>query len=287
MSQKLNYIDNEGVAVTLVADGKAYTIAAFHGNYKGIMDALLAEDWDRAKELADIATAVKSYVSAATKDVEIRGNAVYYKGEALGGAVVDKILRFMNEGKPTGPLVAFVERLMANPSFGSRERLYAFLAAGELPITSEGFILAYKAVKSDYFSKTAGKEPVEVSTDGGKTWETFTGHIPNNVGNIVKVDRSRVDDNPNNHCSYGLHAGQLAYVRSFGSGADKKVIVQIDPADVVSVPTDCGGQKLRTAKYTVISDFQGEFKTALADTDNLYGNDDDYESEEDGEYLDF
>ncbi len=67
----------------------------------------------------------------------------------------------------------------------------------------------------------------------------------------------------------------------------KKVIVQIDPADVVSVPTDCGGQKLRTAKYTVLSDFQGEFKTALADTENLYGDADDYESEEDYDELDF
>jgi hypothetical protein len=189
----------------------------------------------------------------------------------------------LDENKPTAPLIKFVERLMANPSFNSRQRLYEFLEAGHVPITANGTFLAYKAVKNNYLSKTSGSEKVEVSTDGGKTWKEYIGHIPNNVGNIVRVDRSKVDDNPNNHCSYGLHCGILEYVNGFAYGDDKKVIVEVDPADVVSVPNDCSCQKLRTAQYTVITDFKGEFTTALADADNPY--DEDYDEDwRDDEY---
>lgn len=276
--QEINFIDT-GSAVTLIADGKAFTIAASHQNYQGILDALKAKDWANARKLADLATAVRSYVSSASADVEVKNGGVYFKGEKLGGAVVSKILRFLDEGKPTEPLIKFVERLMANPSFNSRQRLYEFLEAGHVPITERGTFLAYKAVQSDYKSKTAGVEDVEVSTDGGKTWKVYKGNIPNNVGNIVKVDRSKVDDNPDNHCSRGLHLGMLSYVNSFAYGSDKKIIVEVDPADVVSVPNDCGCQKLRAARYVVITDFKGEFTTALANADNPY-SDDDYSNDE-------
>ena len=34
------------------------------------------------------------------------------------------------------------------------------------------------------------------------------------------------------------------------------MVVEIDPADVVSVPNDCDCQKLRTAKYKVVGHYE-------------------------------
>jgi hypothetical protein len=57
------------------------------------------------------------------------------------------------------------------------------------------------------------------------------------------------------------------------------MIVEVDPSDVVSVPHDCQNQKLRTAKYKVV----GEFEKPLAnDYSSQYNNDED-ESDDDDE----
>jgi hypothetical protein len=53
------------------------------------------------------------------------------------------------------------------------------------------------------------------------------------------------------------------------------MIVEINPADVVSIPTDCQFQKLRTSKYKVV----GEYEIDL--TDPLYASR--FETDQDGD----
>jgi hypothetical protein len=65
------------------------------------------------------------------------------------------------------------------------------------------------------------------------------------------------------------------------------VIVEVDPADVVSVPHDCNNQKLRTAKYAVIAeferpldnDFSDEYNTTVEDEDEDDRTDEDIQEE--------
>ena len=45
--------------------------------------------------------------------------------------------------------------------------------------------------------------------------------------------------------------------KQYGNGGHL-MVVEIDPRDVVSVPLDCDQQKLRTAKYKVVSHFRKE-----------------------------
>ena len=44
---------------------------------------------------------------------------------------------------------------------------------------------------------------------------------------------------------------------------DNIVIVKINPEDVVSVPSDCNCEKLRTCKYEVVGLYQGELPKPL------------------------
>jgi hypothetical protein len=70
------------------------------------------------------------------------------------------------------------------------------------------------------------------------------------------MPRNKVDDNKEVGCSYGFHAGTLEYASDFASDFDKLVLVEIDPADVVSIPTDCNFQKLRTCRYKVVAEYE-------------------------------
>lgn len=116
---------------------------------------------------------------------------VTYNGETLGGVVVDKIVEFMDQGLPVESLAKFLVRLMANPSFNSRQQLYSFLQVLQAPITCEGTFLAYKGVRADYK-------------------DCHTGTIDNSPGAVPpRMDRKNVDDNPKNHCSKGS-CGPLA-----------------------------------------------------------------------------
>ena len=78
---------------------------------------------------------------------------------------------------------------------------------------------------------------------------THIGHIPNPPGAVVEMPRTQVSDDRHNGCTTGLHVGTWDYASAFGP---KTLIVSVNPRDVVSVPKDCGYQKLRTCRYTVL-----------------------------------
>ena len=60
------------------------------------------------------------------------------------------------------------------------------------------------------------------------------------------------------------------------------MVVEIDPADVVSVPLDCDQQKLRTSKYKVVSLFEKKLEEPMCDEYGDYEDWDD-DSEDDSE----
>jgi hypothetical protein len=207
---------------------------------------------------------------------------VKFDGDEVHGSISKRILEFMKNGLPFEPLVQFLHNVMENPSMQSQRELYDFLEHENLPITEDGYFLAYKAVRSDFKDK-------------------YRGVFDNSVGQVCEMVRAKVDDNREAGCSQGLHAGALSYVASYGSvdSGDKIVIVKINPKDVVSVPKDCDCQKLRTCRYEVVGLYEGELKRPMYQaTENSYNPystwlskyddyDPDYEDDdEDEEYYD-
>ncbi len=246
--------------LTLVLNNKSYQVLPDHINYKMILEALPTATSDELLEIVDIEKAVASFSDGL---VEIKNGQVTYEGEAVHGSISKRILEFMSKGLPFQPLVTFLQNLMENPSMQSQKELYDFLEHESLPITEDGHFLAYKAVRSDYMDK-------------------YRGTFDNHVGNVCEMTRSKVDDDRSRGCSNGLHAGALNYVAGYGSveSNDKIVIVKINPKDVVSVPSDCNYEKLRTCRYEVVGEYQGELLKPLYNASLENGVYDEYEDED-------
>lgn len=181
--------------------------------------------------------------------VSVNGQ-IEFNGVVLPAVLARKLQALAKEGVSTTPFERFMERLAQNPSANSVNELYDFLSYRDLPITADGYFLAYKGIENDYWSKRGN---VETIVEEGEVDED--GRILNKVGSTIRVNRNQVDDDRNNQCSFGLHVGSHDYASGWGP---RMVMVKVDPADAVSVPTDCQFQKLRVSAYEIIADYEQE-----------------------------
>ena len=245
-------------SLTIVVDGKALTMENSNPSFNEAKKSLSREKYDELPDLFDTPMAVEKFAEG---NISVSDGEVRYNNEVIHNHVVGRILDFMRQGLPYKPLVRFLDKLMDNPSRRAVNELYAFLEHKAMPLTPDGNFLAYKGVRSDY-------------TD----WHSGT--CPNKVGDVNEMPRRNVCDDANIGCSYGFHAGSLDYARHYGNGGHL-MVVEIDPSDVVSVPLDCDQQKLRTAKYKVVSHFEKKLEEPMCDE---YG---DYEDWDDDSEDDF
>lgn len=227
-------------SITFMTDGKVYSIQSSHPSFADIKEALNINDFEKAAALTNIET---SFVQWSNNNFAIEGNKVYKllpEKTELPRVLSERIFAMFQENTNFNYLLNFFDRLANNPSFNSVQSLYSFLEHKNIPITEDGHFLAYKAIRQDWL-------------------DIYSGTISNHIGATPKMIRSNVDDNPNHHCSKGLHVGSLEYVRWYGgdSGTNRVVIVKVDPADVVSVPLDHECQKVRCTGYTVLQEYTG------------------------------
>lgn len=280
MSEKLPYTLSED-AIVVFYDGKPHSVRKDNVNFALLKKALFEGRYEDVPQYLDIVKAVENFVEG---DVEVKDEVVYYNGHRLHGVVVDKLLEMLRGGlKDSSPLTNYISRLMENPSSNSVEQLYTFLGYKSLPITPNGKVLGYKGVQSDYWSNTGNADTIVVQ---GETNERH--QILNEVGATIEVKRRCVDDNKDNHCSYGLHIGSYDYANSWASSSGKLLLVEFDPQDAVSVPDDCSFQKLRVSKYKVIADISDsriELNKAVYEANKpIYGSDDDCCDDESCDY---
>lgn len=163
-----------------------------------------------------------------------------------------KILEFHRAKADYGPLIQFWKNLQKNPSDHSKNQLFQFLTANHHPITQDGCFVAYKYVH---------KNP-----DGGLV-DCHTKTFNNSIGKVVKVDRSKVDSNHNQTCSYGLHVAAHAYASS--NGGSVVIEVKVNPRDVVAVPPDYNQQKMRVCEYKVLAHATDEIKKSYISLEEI------------------
>jgi hypothetical protein len=267
-------------SITIFWEGKPYSVRKDNANFKAVRSALLDARYDDVGDLLDIKKAVVDFVDG---EVEIKDEVIYYQGTRLHGVVVEKLLDMLRSGlKDSSPMVSYIKRLMENPSSNSVEELYTFLGYRSLPITPEGRVLGYKGVQNDFYSSTGNADTIVVQGKVNSRHQIYNG-----VGQTIEVQRRCVDDNKDNHCSFGLHIGSYDYASGWSGSDGKLLLVEFDPQDAVSVPTDCSFQKLRVSKYKVVADLtetKTELDKVVYDANKpIYGSDADDEDYDYGE----
>lgn len=138
-------------------------------------------------------------------------------------------------------------------------------------------------------------EPIDLS-DRLKLVDLWSGTMDNSVGEVVAMDRDEVVENPHQTCAAGLHVAAMEYLPHYGAGKaeisppqgkswseldaqerydhlkdqpDPIVKVLVNPVDVVSVPNDHNGAKMRVSRYYVMSLFNGQHEEDYSPIDYI------------------
>jgi hypothetical protein len=248
--------------ITVVLDGERHSINAGNGLFSKALEAYKVNDWDAFIACVNPTIRLKS-LYASYEGIEVKDGNLYVFGDPVHSTLATRVLSFLEAGLDCVHLFKFILKLNLNPSKRAVDELYTFLEHRALPITDNGNFLAYKAVNEDYTDKYSGK-------------------FLNTIDAVLEMPRNKVDDDKNVGCSYGFHAGTVEYAKDFLGCSGHLMIVEINPSDVVSIPTDCQFQKLRTCKYKVVGEYEidltdpmyaSRFETDQDDEVDIWGDD--------------
>lgn len=230
-------------ALSVFIGGVPRTVNNGHPKWEEIMKMVTGEvpsTPDELEELLNHKGEIVARVVAAAGDkfgrVTIGYDAILLDGKVINSTLTNRMLEMINQGFDIAPMARFMDKLYANPSRTAVEELFLWLDNSNLPITEEGNFLAYKKVDDDYSS--FHKNP-----DGSKCW--------NKIGTIVEMPRNEVDDRRERTCSNGLHFCSYTYLPSYYGSQGRVVVLEINPAEVVSIPSDYNNAKGRAHRYLV------------------------------------
>ena len=224
--------------ISFVWNDEIVNVSIDSNKFSEIKDALNDGNGDLAFKLSSIKNQILSY---SYKDIEIENNILTYKGKVFENSIVDKIVIDMNEGNTDfEKYVKFIDNMMANPSHKIKKRIYDFIVAEDIKISDDGFILAFKVVKSSYY-------------------DIHSNSMDNSPGCVVKMNREDVDDDDSVTCSSGLHVCSKSYIPYFSNNTSKIVLCKVNPKDVVSIPIDYNDAKMRCCEYVVLKDVSDTF----------------------------
>jgi hypothetical protein len=250
--------------IFLLLDGKEYSINAGNSSFSKALEAYNAKDWESFIYIVNPEIRLKS-LYASYEGIEVKDGNLYVFGDPIHSTIAKRVISFIEHGLDCVHLFKFILKLNMNPSKRAVDELYTFLEHRALPVTDNGNFLAYKAVRADYTDKYSGK-------------------FQNTIDSVLEMPRNKVDDNKENGCSYGFHAGSVDYAKDFMDRDGHLMLVEINPADVVSIPTDCQFQKLRTCKYKVVGEYEidlndpvyaSRFQTDQDDDVDVWNDEDD------------
>ena len=222
--------------ITVFISGKPRSFSVTHPSFDEIRAAVDARDEVALTALIDIRQTI---ANRTVGRVQILDTTITVDGREVSGRLVDRILQMVTRGsKAVDGYIKFLDNLMSNPSKRAVDELYLFVEACDLPVTPDGHFLAYKRVREDY-------------TD------IHSGTFDNSVGTVPSMHRNEVDDVRDNLCSNGLHFCSYTYLPHFGRwGGNRVMVVKINPADVVSIPSDYDNAKGRTCRYEVVGEIE-------------------------------
>lgn len=231
---KLSYVMTQSSVVVKMPSGNLIHLMKEHPLFIKLMDTLKQGLFDQVAGIFDAAALIKQHTNGS---FWMKDGLVYHKGQVMPESLSKRVLAFAQQNLEIEPLIKFWENLCENPEQRSREHLFAFLDHNGIPITEDGCFIGYKRVRHDW-------------TD------CYTGKIDNSIGQFPEMPRSEVNPDPNETCSRGLHIAAWDYLPTMDhqNHNNRTVECKVHPKDVVAVPTDYNGQKMRVCRYEVIGE---------------------------------
>lgn len=159
-------------------------------------------------------------------------------GKVITGAdrLAGQVKHFSEQKNPEG-FLRFMQRLstVVEKRRHSVDELLDFLSKADLPIANDGCIVAYKRL---------------CVFEGEIMVDSHSRKVKQRVGSHVFMAENLVDHDRTRECSNGLHIGRRDYMGSFSG--DTIIICKIAPEDVITVPRDYGGSKMRCCGYHIV-----------------------------------
>jgi len=221
-------------SITVFVNGRQHIIGADHSGFRALSEHLKLPEHD-AQFIEDCVDKAKFINRMTAGNITVQGSTVYYMGNPVHSTLTSKLVELLDLGYDAEPWALFMDNLMQNPSENSKSQLFDFLSSFNAPFTEDGCFLVFKRVSQDYK-------------------DVYTGKFDNSIGQVVKMDRNEVVDDPNQTCSAGLHVCSIGYLSSGYGSTGRTVACKVNPRDVVSVPVDYKFAKIRCCQYEVIGD---------------------------------
>lgn len=232
--------------ISVIINGRPYSIAVDEPHYEAVVSAIKTDaPGDEVLAILEKEKARLTAATAITENISVRDGVVLFQGAVVDNKAAVRMLRMLDEGFDLKPMARFLENLLGNPSYRAVTSLYEFLEYGNMPITEDGHFLAYKAVRQDYL-------------------DIHSGTFDNSVGQIVSMPRNKVNEDPSQTCSAGLHVCSFDYLPHFANANGHVMVCKINPADVVAIPTDYQNTKMRVSKYEVVDEYMDYYRTGQA-----------------------
>ncbi len=250
--------------ITIINDERIEIIKQDHINFDKIKQTLESGNYsvDSIFDMCEVSKTITKKFKPLTEKISINNGKIYIDNDEVDNTLTREIIRFvfLDDSSAVNSLVHFMDKLYENIVPSARIGLYDWMKAnGLLTITDEGNFIAYKGVTDVYSldgtlqSSQAGKGIVN-----GVFIER--GHLDNTPGNMVEFPRSEIDTSRDELCSIGLHVGTFEYANSFYPHV---VACEVDPRDVVTIPRDYEGAKIRVCRYKVLAEVTEKLNEAI------------------------
>lgn len=118
----------------------------------------------------------------------------------------------------------------------SVDDLLTFIENADLPITTDGYVLAYKAVRK---------------TSENKVYvDCHSRRIKQKLGDFIYMDENSVDNDRRVSCSHGLHIATRHYIGRYSLG-NTVLVVKVAPENFIAVPIG-EPTKVRVSGYHIV-----------------------------------
>jgi hypothetical protein len=224
-------------------------VRADHHAFNAIVNAVKGEDMKTVAELID---PLASFCMKQGGRLQIVDGSLFFDNVEVHTSLSAKILEMIKRKEDPSKFIRFMENLLQNPEERAIMELYGFIEVNNLPITSDGHLLAYKSVRNDFY-------------------DHHSRSVLYTPGSTAQMPREEVCNDPEVTCSTGIHVCSINYFveSNFGGRSTSRyVLVKVNPKDVVSVPVDYRNSKVRCCNLTVVTEFRVRSLEELARIDD-------------------